>query len=64
MCAKALKIVYHCRQMCFKIQNGVWVELLFGRMYIPCFSGRGGIPGIVSLKRWSGAESPEGLGAE
>jgi hypothetical protein len=48
--------------MCLKIQNGVYVELLFGRIYMSCFSGRGGILGNVSQKGWSGAESPEGLG--
>ncbi len=41
--ATARKIFYHCRQQSFKIQNGVYVELLFGRIYISCFSGRGGI---------------------
>ena len=39
------KFFYHCRQQSLKIQNGVYVELLFGRMYISCFSGRGEVPG-------------------
>jgi hypothetical protein len=49
-----------------KLQNKKWriCRTAFWKDVHSCFCGSRGVLGIVSLKRWSGAESPEGLGGE